>query len=133
MVIWNPWHGCHKVSEGCEHCYMYFLDGKRGVDTSIVTRTANFDLPLRRDRHGSFKLKSGMQYRISSKEVQSKQAFLSGLSHYNEKPIFNLTPGTPSIFGEVDTYKPYFRSQCATCGSRMTCNGCSNCGNCKIR
>ena len=17
MIIWNPWHGCHKVSEGC--------------------------------------------------------------------------------------------------------------------
>ncbi len=28
MVIWNPWHGCHKVSEGCAHCYMYFLDSK---------------------------------------------------------------------------------------------------------
>ena len=28
MIIWNPWHGCHKVSEGCEHCYMYFLDSK---------------------------------------------------------------------------------------------------------
>lgn len=24
--IWNPWHGCIKCSEGCEHCYMYFLD-----------------------------------------------------------------------------------------------------------
>ncbi|MBQ2628769.1 MAG: DUF5131 family protein [Kiritimatiellae bacterium] len=21
MIIWNPWHGCHKVSEGCQHCY----------------------------------------------------------------------------------------------------------------
>jgi len=61
MLIWNPWHGCHKVSEGCEHCYMYFLDGKRGIDTSLVTRTANFDLPLRRDRHGNYKLNSGMQ------------------------------------------------------------------------
>ena len=24
--IWNPWHGCVKCSEGCQHCYMYFLD-----------------------------------------------------------------------------------------------------------
>lgn len=61
MIIWNPWHGCRRVSEGCEHCYMYFLDGKRGVDTSIITRTANFNLPLRRDRQGNFKLKPGMQ------------------------------------------------------------------------
>ena len=28
--IWNPWHGCVKCSEGCAHCYMYFLDGQRG-------------------------------------------------------------------------------------------------------
>lgn len=25
MIIWNPWHGCHKISEGCEHCYMRCL------------------------------------------------------------------------------------------------------------
>ena len=52
MIIWNPWHGCHKVSEGCLHCYMYFLDGKRGtfangtkVDTSKVYRTENLNIP----------------------------------------------------------------------------------------
>ncbi len=61
MIIWNPWHGCHKISEGCEHCYMYFLDGKRGIDTSQVARTSNFDLPIQRDRHGNYKLQPGMQ------------------------------------------------------------------------
>ncbi|MDE6638301.1 MAG: phage Gp37/Gp68 family protein, partial [Muribaculaceae bacterium] len=61
MLIWNPWHGCHKISEGCEHCYMYFLDSKRGIDTSTVTRTANFNLPIQRDRKGYYRLKSGMQ------------------------------------------------------------------------
>ena len=45
MIIWNPWHGCHKVSEGCQHCYMYFLDGKRGIDTSKVYRTENLNIP----------------------------------------------------------------------------------------
>lgn len=311
MIIWNPWHGCHRVSEGCDHCYMYFLDVKRGVDTSIVTRTANFDLPLRRDRHGNYKLKSGMQlyvclstdffveeadewrnevwammrrrtdiafrlltkrahrimdclpadwgegydnvmlsvtcenqrnadvrlplllevpakhkgfmaapfigeidarpylatgeidevlcggenydgarpchyewveslsrqcaeadvtfnfvetgtvfvkagkcYRIPSKDIQSRQAFLSGLSHYNDKPKFVLKSSSPSLFGdsfpgdlpltrrsnngsrpesgeEEELYRPFFREHCATCGSRMTCNGCSNCGRCR--
>ena len=61
MIIWNPWHGCHKVSEGCQHCYMYFLDGKRGIDTSKVYRTENFNLPVQRRRDGRFKLPSGMQ------------------------------------------------------------------------
>lgn len=287
MIIWNPWHGCHKVSEGCEHCYMYFLDGKRGVDTSHVVKTANFDLPLRRDRRGNYKLKSGMQlyvglstdffveeadqwrdevwhiirqrpdiafriltkranrikeclptdwregydnvmlsvtcenqrraderipillsipakhkgfmaapfispvdadkylasgqidevlcggenydgarpchydwvkslseqcalhdvtfnfietgtvfvksgktYFITSKQIQSQQAYKSGLSHYNGKPVFNLRTYSESIFDE-ECYHPYFRSHCDACGSRLTCNGCSNCNNCK--
>ncbi len=265
---------------------MYFLDGKRGIDTSQVTRTSNFDLPLRRDRHGNLKLKSGMQlyvglstdffveeadpwrdevwrmirqrsdiafriltkrahrireclpadwgdgygnvmlsvscenqrnadirlpllldiparhkgfmaapfigaidaseylstgqieevlcggenydgarpchyewvkslseqcaandvtfsffetgtvfvkegriYHIPSKRVQSTQAHKSGLSHYNGKPVFNLTSVSEGIFGS-DTYQPFFRPHCATCGSRPLCNGCSNCGNC---
>lgn len=61
MIIWNPWHGCHKVSEGDRHCYMYFLDGKRGLDTSQVFRTGNFDLPVRRGRDGQYKIASGMR------------------------------------------------------------------------
>ena len=286
MLIWNPWHGCHKISEGCRHCYMYFLDGKRGVDTSIVTKTANFNLPLRRDRAGNFKLKSGMQiyvclstdffveeadgwrseiwkmirlrpdigfriltkrahrikeclpedwgygypnvmlsvtcenqiraderlpillsipaihkgfmaapfigeidaakylatgqieevlcggenydgarvcryewveslakqcienevtfnfietgtifekdgktYRIPSKRIQSVQAFKSGLSKSFGKPKFELKSRSYSLF-ETEPYTPFFLEHCSTCGSRLTCNGCSNCGNC---
>ncbi len=286
MIIWNPWHGCHKVSEGCDHCYMYFLDGKRGIDTSVVTRTMNFDMPLQRDRRGRFRLRPGMQvyvglstdffveeadewrveawrmmkyrqdvgfrlltkrahrieaclppdwgdgypnvmlsvtcenqrraderlplllnvaarhkgfmaapmiggvdaecylatgqieevicggenydgarpcryewvkslseqcarhnvtfnfietgtvfvkdgriYRIPSKRVQSIQAFRAGLSHYNGKPDFKLSAPEGSLF-ELESNEPFFMTHCATCGSRMTCNGCSGCGSC---
>ena len=34
--IWNPWHGCVKKSEGCQHCYMYFLDKQRNADGSKI-------------------------------------------------------------------------------------------------
>ncbi len=286
MIIWNPWHGCRKVSEGCDHCYMYYLDGKRGIDTSRVVRTGSFNLPLQRDRHGNYKLRSGMQlyvglstdffveeadewrprvwqmmrlrrdiafrlltkragriqsclppdwgegygnvmisvtcenqrraderlpvlldlparhkgfmaapfigaidagrylgsgqieevicggenydgahpchyewvkslseqcerhdvtfnfietgtvfvkdnriYRIPSKHVQSRQALKSGLSHYNGKPVFDLDTSGDTLFGATD-YIPSFRKECSHCGSRMTCNGCSGCGNC---
>ena len=26
MEIWNPWHGCYKISEGCLNCYMIRRD-----------------------------------------------------------------------------------------------------------
>lgn len=59
---WNPWHGCHKCSPGCLHCYVYYLDQKHGRDTDIVTRSkANFDLPLKRDRSGNFKIPPGQE------------------------------------------------------------------------
>ena len=34
--MWNLWHGCHKWSEGCRHCYVYRTDGKYGKDSNKV-------------------------------------------------------------------------------------------------
>lgn len=61
MIIWNPWHGCKKISEGCEHCYMYFLDARRGINTAEIYRTANFNLPVRKNRSGGYRLPSGIE------------------------------------------------------------------------
>lgn len=58
-VMWNLWHGCHKVSPGCLHCYVYCGDAKRAVDSSQVTQTKTFDLPLRRKRNGEYKVPPG--------------------------------------------------------------------------
>lgn len=65
--IWNPWHGCHKVSAGCRNCYMFQLDAQRGVTTpsTMVHRTQEFDKPLCRDRHGDFKIKAGERIRVN--------------------------------------------------------------------
>lgn len=59
MALWNPWHGCRKISEGCRHCYVYRSDSRYGRDSSVPEKNADFDLPLRRDRNGNYKLKSG--------------------------------------------------------------------------
>ena len=37
-ALWNPWHGCHKLSEGCRHCYVYRGDAWRNIDSSVVTQ-----------------------------------------------------------------------------------------------
>ena len=63
--IWNPWHGCHKCSEGCQNCYAYFLDKRYGRDTNkIVRNKSNFDLPIKKDRNGNYKLKDGEFVRV---------------------------------------------------------------------
>lgn len=62
--IWNPWHGCVKASEGCDNCYMYTLDRRRGADGREVYRTQNFNYPLARTRSGSFRIRSGERIRV---------------------------------------------------------------------
>ena len=59
--IWNPWHGCHKISEGCQNCYMYFLDKQRNpdLDSSVVFKTNNFDYPIKKNRQKKYKIPSG--------------------------------------------------------------------------
>lgn len=62
MKMWNPWHGCHKISEGCLNCYMHRGDAKRGIDSSIIEQTQNFDLPIqRKKRSGDYKIPSSTE------------------------------------------------------------------------
>ncbi|SDB50006.1 protein gp37 [Butyrivibrio sp. INlla16] len=56
MAIWNPWHGCHKISPGCANCYVYRRDESIGKDASIVTKTGDYNLPLKKNRQGEYKL-----------------------------------------------------------------------------
>lgn len=63
--IWNPWHGCHKCSEGCQNCYAYFLDKRYGRDTNeVVKNKSDFTLPIKKDREGNYKLQSGSFVRV---------------------------------------------------------------------
>ncbi len=57
--MWNLWHGCHRKSEGCRNCYVFRRDARHGIDAEAVRRTAAFDLPLRRDRRGRYKVPPG--------------------------------------------------------------------------
>ena len=59
MVLYNPWHGCHKISPGCEHCYVYRIDARYQRDPSIVTKNGSFGLPLKQSRQGHYIIPSG--------------------------------------------------------------------------
>lgn len=57
--MWNLWHGCHKISEGCRNCYVFRRDTQIGKDANEVHKTGSFDLPIRRKRNGQYKIPSG--------------------------------------------------------------------------
>ena len=54
-ITWNGIHGCTKVSYGCQHCYMFRRDESVGKDPTVVRKTQNFNLPVRRLRTGKYK------------------------------------------------------------------------------
>ena len=58
---WNPWHGCTKLSPGCAHCYVYRQDAMYGsnVSSSELRKNADFDLPIRRRRDKTYKMRGG--------------------------------------------------------------------------
>jgi hypothetical protein len=78
---------------------------------------------------GTVFVKDGVTYKIPDKRKQSEQAYKSGLSHAGPEIRFQLRASEPTLF-DVPQYKPFFREQCNGCGTRLTCNGCSNCGAC---
>ena len=56
--LWNAWHGCHKISAGCQNCYMFCRDAKYGKDSTVVKKTANFSLPIMKKKDGTYKLQT---------------------------------------------------------------------------
>ena len=58
MPMWNLWHGCHKISAGCKNCYVYRQDNQFEKDSTLVHKTKNFDLPIKRKKNGEYKLPS---------------------------------------------------------------------------
>ena len=48
-ATWNPWQGCHKISAGCQNCYMFREKKRWGQDPGKVVRSskATFNAPLR--------------------------------------------------------------------------------------
>lgn len=66
MPIWNPWHGCHKLSEGCKHCYVFREDAafSTEISTNFVRKTSSFDLPVKRDRKRNWKFPPATEFAL---------------------------------------------------------------------
>ncbi|GCF94919.1 hypothetical protein NRIC_28100 [Enterococcus florum] len=60
MAIWNPWKGCHRVSDGCRYCFIHEGGKKRDRDTHVIEKTAQFDAPVKQTKK-SYKMASGQQ------------------------------------------------------------------------
>ncbi len=91
--IWNPWHGCHMCSEGCQNCYVYFLDKRYGRDTSQVLKNkSGFSLPIKKDRSGNWKLPKGSFVRV----CMTSDFFLEEADEWREE-AWNIIRSRPDL------------------------------------
>lgn len=106
--IWNPWHGCQKCSEGCQNCYMYYLDRKHGnIDSSVVAKTSGFFYPLSKNRDGSFKVKSGEMIRV----CMSSDFFVEGADGFRQQ-AWDVIRMRPDVKFFLLTKRPQRVEQC---------------------
>lgn len=106
--IWNPWHGCVKCSEGCDNCYMYFLDRLQGRDGAVVYRTkVGFQKPLQRDRKGRYKIQSGEMLRV----CMTSDFFLEEADPWREE-AWNIMRQRRDVVFYLLTKRPQRVAQC---------------------
>ena len=100
--IWNPWHGCGKCSEGCENCYMYFLDGQRGKSGADIYRTkVGFSYPLSRHKNGAYQVISGEQIRV----CMTSDFFLEEADQWRDE-AWSIIHSRPDIIFFLLTKRP---------------------------
>jgi hypothetical protein len=74
-------------------------------------------------------IKDGKKYYLPKKLVQSEMACKSGMN-YVGRPIKFMLENEYGPIPEENLYVPHYRANCERCGSRLICNGCSDCGKC---
>lgn len=107
-LTWNPWHGCHKCSEGCQNCYAFFLDKRYGRDTSHITQNkSNMNLPIKKDRYGNYKLPSGAFVRV----CMTSDFFLEEADEWREE-AWNYIRRRPDVTFSLLTKRAHRIKEC---------------------
>ena len=108
MPNWNPWHGCRKKSEGCQNCYMYFLDAKRGLDGAQIHRNqAGFGLPLQKKRDGSYLVRPGSRLYV----CMASDFFLEEADPWRPE-AWEMIRSRPDVLFCIPTKRPERVEQC---------------------
>lgn len=74
---------------------------------------------------GTVFVKDGKTYRLQGKQLQSEQAFKSGLSHRGRPIEWHLTDPIGLEIPPDQLYQPEYGPRCQACAGRLICNGCA--------
>jgi len=80
---------------------------------------------------GTVFIKNRRKYHIPNKQLQAQQAYRSGLNYQGKPMHFRLVDQWGCDIPAENLYVPHYHPiSCQECASRLTCNGCSDCGKC---
>jgi protein gp37 len=109
-------------------------DGARPCDFDWVKNLREecvaYDITFCFIETGSVFVKDGKRYHMPKKSVQSEMAYKSGVNYVGKPMKWKLTNPLGLEIPEQELYVPHYRANCQQCGSRLICNGCSDCGKC---
>lgn len=106
-IMYNPWHGCHKVSEGCRNCYMYYLDRKHGIETpsdQVVKNKSGFMLPIEKNKDDKFRIPPGSWVNLCRtsdffvKDADSWRTEVWSFIRYRKDLIWDILTKRPERF-----------------------------------
>ena len=80
---------------------------------------------------GTYFVKDKKLYIINNKKTQSIMAYKANLNFVIKDIKYQLYNKYGDLLLKEDLYIPFYKESCNTCGSKLICNGCSNCGKCK--
>lgn len=104
--VWNPWHGCHKYSPGCENCYVYRRDNSIGKDAKQVEKTKSFYAPLLKTRLGDYKIPSGDLFCCMTSDF-----FLEDADHWRPQ-VWEIIQQRPDIRFHIITKRIMRATDC---------------------
>ena len=106
--MWNPWHGCHKKSEGCENCYMIARDKSYNVDGTIVHKNkGDFEYPLKKSKNKEYKIRPGETVRICM-----NSDFLVEEADSWRNDVWEIIKQRPDVVFFILTKRPERMSEC---------------------
>lgn len=108
--MYNPWHGCHKISEGCRNCYMYFLDKEHGIETpsdQVVRNKSGFLLPIEKRRDGSFKIQPGGKVNL----CRTSDFFVEDADPWR-KQVWSMVKYRSDLIWDILTKRPERFAEC---------------------
>ena len=80
---------------------------------------------------GTVFIKDGKRYHLPKKQIQSEMAYKSCMNFVGKPIEWRLVDHFGIEIPKEQLYVPHYRKNCEHCGSRLICNGCSDCGRCQ--